>query len=471
MKSRRGESGFALLLVFLMAAMIAITLYMEIPRVAFDSQRQKEDLLIYRGEQYKRAIQVFMTANKRYPAKIEDLESTNGRHYLRRRYIDPMTGKDEWRAVHTNGMTLTDSKVQSQQQGQKKDEQDTTAGQYVGTVAGLGQALPGQPGQTGAVALANRRRDSDNRQPGPMGGGDPNAPPPVDPNGNPVGGQGQPGQPGLPMQPGQPGYPIQGQPGQPGFPTQPGVPGQPGMGGIPGLPGGIPGQPRPGQPGVGGGVGTTGGTNSGSGGSSYLGGGGSYLGGGGSYLGGGTTTPPSGSNPGGGNAPPPGGFPPGNPVNSQNGGVSPTPGSPYSTAGNPGGPGLPGGQPGMNTPQNLPQMLGLTGPRPGGMPVANSNGIQTMGGGIAGFASTADQDSIMVYNDQTNYGLWEFIFDPTKIKPLPNPNTGPVATPGSNAGTPGTQVGTPASQLGTNPAGQPQTNPFAPQGPGYGSRQ
>ena len=30
-----GESGFALLLIFVMSAVIAITLYMEIPRVSF----------------------------------------------------------------------------------------------------------------------------------------------------------------------------------------------------------------------------------------------------------------------------------------------------------------------------------------------------------------------------------------------------------------------------------------------------
>jgi hypothetical protein len=112
-------------------------------------------------------------------------------------------------------------------------------------------------------------------------------------------------------------------------------------------------------------------------------------------------------------------------------------------------------------------MLGLTGPRPGGMPATNTNGVQTVGGGIAGFASTADQDSIMVYNDQSNYGLWEFIYDPSKIKPLPNPNTGPVATPGSNGGT---QLGTPASQLTSQPTPQ-NTNPLTPSGPGYGPRQ
>ena len=40
------ESGYAMLLVFLMAAMIAIALYKEMPRVAFEAQRSKELLLI-----------------------------------------------------------------------------------------------------------------------------------------------------------------------------------------------------------------------------------------------------------------------------------------------------------------------------------------------------------------------------------------------------------------------------------------
>src|SRR5215472_10102004 len=79
-KRRRHDSGFALLLVFLMAAIIAITLYMEIPRVAFATQRQKEQLLMERGEQYKMAIRRFCQANQnRWPSKIEDLENFNNR--------------------------------------------------------------------------------------------------------------------------------------------------------------------------------------------------------------------------------------------------------------------------------------------------------------------------------------------------------------------------------------------------------
>ncbi|MGA2194361.1 MAG: hypothetical protein ABSH40_03750, partial [Bryobacteraceae bacterium] len=61
MKRRPKESGFALLMVFLMAACVAIMLYMEMPRVAFEAERQKELLLIDRGNQFKRAIQVFVT--------------------------------------------------------------------------------------------------------------------------------------------------------------------------------------------------------------------------------------------------------------------------------------------------------------------------------------------------------------------------------------------------------------------------
>ena len=105
------ESGFAMLLVFLMAAFIAISLYMQIPRVAFQAERQKEQLLIERGEQYKRAIQLFVRTNGRYPGKIEDLENFNNRRFLRHRFVDPMTGSTEWRLIHINGGVFTDSIV------------------------------------------------------------------------------------------------------------------------------------------------------------------------------------------------------------------------------------------------------------------------------------------------------------------------------------------------------------------------
>src|SRR5580698_8085993 len=108
------ERGYSLLFVFLMASVVALYLYMQLPRVAFESERDKEQTLIDRGEQYKRAIQLYVAAVKKFPQKIEDLEDTNNKRYLRRRYIDPMTGKDEWRLIHVNAAgQLTDSLVQA----------------------------------------------------------------------------------------------------------------------------------------------------------------------------------------------------------------------------------------------------------------------------------------------------------------------------------------------------------------------
>src|SRR5882672_5706199 len=109
---RRGEGqrGFAMLLVFVLAAAVAITLYKELPRVGFEAQRDKEQLLIERGEQYSRAIQLYVRKLKKYPATIEDLEQTNQIRFLRKRYIDPMTGKSEWRMIHVvAGGVFTDS--------------------------------------------------------------------------------------------------------------------------------------------------------------------------------------------------------------------------------------------------------------------------------------------------------------------------------------------------------------------------
>src|SRR5258708_26645834 len=107
---RREDSGFAMLFVFVMAAAIAIGLYMEMPRVAFESQRQKEQMLIDRGGQYQRAIQLFYRKYRTYPQNLDDLETTRNIRFLRRRYKDPMTGKDEWRLIHVGpGGVLTDS--------------------------------------------------------------------------------------------------------------------------------------------------------------------------------------------------------------------------------------------------------------------------------------------------------------------------------------------------------------------------
>jgi len=97
---RCGKSGFALLTLLFTAAVIAVQLAITLPRVAMEAQRIREEKLIYRGEQYRRAIQLYYRKHQKYPQRLDDLEDTNGVRFLRRRYKDPLTDENEWRLVH-----------------------------------------------------------------------------------------------------------------------------------------------------------------------------------------------------------------------------------------------------------------------------------------------------------------------------------------------------------------------------------
>jgi hypothetical protein len=445
-----------------MAAMIAITLYMEIPRVAFETQRQKEELLVERGEQYKRAIKLFVSPRGagRWPATVAELESFNNRRYLRHRFIDPMTGKDDWRLVHIQNGMLTDSanSKPAQPGDQSQKQAATTAGQYVGEQAGLGQTLNQPGGQNTNLAL--RRRSSDNAAANTMY---PAGSQPVGPDGQPVPGADPTANAGnLPAQqtfpgamPGQPGAYAPGVPGQMGQSGMPGMPGQPMPGGMPGQPPipGLPGFPQGGLPGA-----TAGGTTTDAGSQSYIGGG---------YGMGSQQTVPS-QQPMQTQSPFPGqaGFP--GQQAAFPGATNPTmPGATGTGAqGMSAGMGSQGvGAQGTGTQGMTPDgqnaaaaMIGdlLRQPRPTGMPTGNGTGgsNNVIGGGIAGIASKADSGSIMVYSDHSNYKEWEFIYDPMKDRPPPNPLTGagiPAAQLGNTSGQ--SSPGTPASQLGSTPQG------------------
>ncbi len=112
---RAGERGSALLIVFVLAAVIAIMLYREMPVAAFEARRQKEQTLVDRGHEYQRAVQLYYRKfSGRYPADVKMLENTNSMRFLRKHYVDPFTGKDDWRLLHAGpGGMLIDSKVQN----------------------------------------------------------------------------------------------------------------------------------------------------------------------------------------------------------------------------------------------------------------------------------------------------------------------------------------------------------------------
>ncbi|HXN46830.1 MAG TPA: hypothetical protein VN893_09350 [Bryobacteraceae bacterium] len=226
-QKRKGqESGFALLFVLLAAAMIAIFLYSQMPNVAFEGQRLKEADLVAHGEQYKRAIKLFFRQFGRYPPSIDALENTNNMRFLRRRFKDPMTGKDDWRFIHAGGPGLfTDSLTKKPPAIPGTTSASDMAAASSGS-ASSPDASSGDPSQQAPQRWQLRRPQTTDTS-----SGNPDAQPADDSQQQAI-----PGQPvyippgGGALQPGDPGYtPGQGQPGQPLQPGQPGYqPGQPG---------------------------------------------------------------------------------------------------------------------------------------------------------------------------------------------------------------------------------------------------
>jgi hypothetical protein len=411
---RPRESGFALLLVFVMAAAISITLFIEVPRIAFESQRTREQMAIDRGLQYQRAIQLFYRKYRLYPQTLDDLETTRNIRFLRFRYLDPLTGKP-YRLLHVGPAgQLTDSLVQP-----PAPLPGSSTGSSANTPFGASQNS--QTSQTSASTNSSPPADPNNPNGNPN---DPNAPQAPDPLnmaarrpsdriiGGPGGAPGTPNgdQPPVPEpdpnQPQPPGQPVSGVPGvpvqqptdpnQPVNPANPAAPIQPGIPGVPGQPGqpGFPGQTTGGQP---------------------------------------TGQPTDPSQP----APSPTSFPPGLNLPGTNPGQTPigqtpTGQTPYPQ--NPAFPQMPGQQGGQLPGQLQGQLSGQAGQVPPGTNQSASNLIQqilttprqppssvtgfTTGntGGIAGVASTAEGKGIHKVNDRTKYKEWEFVYDLKKDK-------------------------------------------------------
>src|SRR6266481_166963 len=101
------QSGYVLLGVMLLITLMLIALTVAAPRVAQQVKREKEEELIHRGQEYCAAIGKFFKANNGlYPSSLDQLENTNNKRFLRRRYKDPMTGKDDWRLIHVGESQL-----------------------------------------------------------------------------------------------------------------------------------------------------------------------------------------------------------------------------------------------------------------------------------------------------------------------------------------------------------------------------
>jgi type II secretory pathway pseudopilin PulG len=90
-----------LLAVVVMVALVLIALAVAAPVVARQLQRDKEIESQHRMQQYVRAIQLYQRKFPgQYPASIKVLENSNNVRFLRHVYVDPLTGKADYKLIH-----------------------------------------------------------------------------------------------------------------------------------------------------------------------------------------------------------------------------------------------------------------------------------------------------------------------------------------------------------------------------------
>jgi len=98
-RARSSEEGFILVSVMFLLALLIIAMAVAMPRIIADIQRDREIETFHRGMQYRRAVQLYFKKFQRYPPNVEALVKTNNIRFLRKKYVDPITGKDDWKPI------------------------------------------------------------------------------------------------------------------------------------------------------------------------------------------------------------------------------------------------------------------------------------------------------------------------------------------------------------------------------------
>lgn len=110
-RMRAAAAGFTYIGLLLLIAMmgIALTRVSELWQTA--QKREKEQELLYIGNQFRRALAMYSANGGGYPQRLEDLlkdpRTPGVRRYLRRIYRDPITGSAEWGLVKSGGNFIT----------------------------------------------------------------------------------------------------------------------------------------------------------------------------------------------------------------------------------------------------------------------------------------------------------------------------------------------------------------------------
>jgi type II secretory pathway pseudopilin PulG len=90
------ERGFAMAALLIMLNVMAIALTMLLPAWSTMATREREEELVFRGQQYARAVALYQRARGTYPPSIDVLVNEK---FLRKKYKDPMTGNADFQII------------------------------------------------------------------------------------------------------------------------------------------------------------------------------------------------------------------------------------------------------------------------------------------------------------------------------------------------------------------------------------
>ena len=148
-ESKTGEAGYAMAALLVGMAVMAIMLSVAMPTWNQMIRREKEEELIFRGNQYARAINFYQ--RKFANASPANFDILIEQHMLRQKYKDPMSPDKDgaFQPLYINNSSQSGRQGSAGQQGSAT--QPGTVGTALGTTP-TGGILPG-PAKTGAYFL------------------------------------------------------------------------------------------------------------------------------------------------------------------------------------------------------------------------------------------------------------------------------------------------------------------------------
>jgi type II secretory pathway pseudopilin PulG len=132
----RGRRGFTYIGLLISITIIGITMAVVGPSLKTLSRVEKERELLWEGHQFRLAIKRYYMAYevpsaqaiRTYPSELKDLmqdpRSPGVHRYLRKIYIDPMTGKDDWVPVFDDKQHIKGVHSKSDAETLKRDNFD-----------------------------------------------------------------------------------------------------------------------------------------------------------------------------------------------------------------------------------------------------------------------------------------------------------------------------------------------------------